>query len=157
MAVTASRPASPHGRARMIALGRATKPIREATGIARGMLWAGVAITLFFVVLAVFAPLIAPYGFNQYRDHGVRFSQLAHPSSAHWFGTNVISTDVMSRVIWGAQTELKVVAIALVMAIIIGVPLGLLSGYFGGPLDRFLVLVMDAIFAFPYLLIKVLA
>ena len=48
-----------------------------ATGIARGMLWAGVAITLFFVVLAVFAPLIAPYVFNQYRDNGVRFSQLA--------------------------------------------------------------------------------
>jgi peptide/nickel transport system permease protein len=155
MAVAASRPVSPHGRARLIAVGRATKPIREATGVARGMLWAGVAITLFFVVLAAFAPLISPYGFNQYRSHGVRFAQLAHPSAAHWFGTNVLSTDVMARVIWGAQTELKVVAIALVMAITIGVPLGLLSGYFGGPLDRFLVLVMDAIFAFPYLLIAI--
>jgi peptide/nickel transport system permease protein len=156
MAVTAPRSArSPHGRARLIAVGRATKPIREASGVARGMLWAGVAITLFFVVLAIFAPLISPYSFNQYRSHGVRFAQLAHPSSAHPMGTTVLSTDVMARVIWGAQTELKVVAIALVMAIAIGVPLGLLSGYFGGPLDRFLVLVMDAIFAFPYLLIAI--
>lgn len=156
MAVAAPRSArSPHGRARLIALGQATKPIREATGTARAMLWAGVAITLFFVVLAAFAPLISPYAFDQYKAHGVRFAQLAHPSAAHWMGTTVLSTDVMSRVIWGAQTELKVVAIALVMAISLGVPLGLISGYFGGPIDRLLVLVMDALFAFPYLLIAI--
>jgi peptide/nickel transport system permease protein len=58
-------------------------------------------------------------------------------------------------VIWGAQTELKVVVIALAMALAVGVPLGLLSGYFGGPLDRGLVLIMDALFAFPYLLIAI--
>ena len=156
MAANASRPArSPHGRARLIALGQATKPIREATGTARTMLWVGVAITLFFVVLAAFAPYISPYGFNQYKANGVRFAQLAHPSAAHWMGTTVLSTDVMSRVIWGAQTELTVVAIALVMSVSIGVPLGLVSGYFGGPLDRFLVLIMDALFAFPYLLIAI--
>jgi peptide/nickel transport system permease protein len=62
---------------------------------------------------------------------------------------------VMARVIYGAQTELKVVVIALVMALAVGVPLGLLSGYYGGPLDRVLVLVMDALFAFPYLLIAI--
>lgn len=155
MAVTASRPAFARGRARLLTLGQATKPIREASGTARIMLWVGAAITLFFVVLAAFAPLISPYGFNQYRDHGVRFAQLAHPSAAHWMGTTVLSTDVMSRVIYGAQTELKVVGIALVMSVSIGVPLGLVSGYFGGPLDRVLVLVMDALFAFPYLLIAI--
>ena len=155
MAVTASRPASGHGRARLLAIGQATKPIREARGAARGMLWAGAAITLFFIVLAAFAPLISPYGFNQYKANGVRFAQLAHPSAAHWMGTTVLSTDVMSRVVWGAQTELKVVALALVMSITIGVPLGLLSGYFGGPLDRALVLVNDALLAFPYLLIAI--
>jgi peptide/nickel transport system permease protein len=156
MAVATPRsPRTPHGRARLIALGHATKPIREATGIARGMLWTGAAITLFFVVLAAFAPLISPYGFSQYRSGGVRFPQLGHPSAAHWLGTNVQSTDVMARVIWGAQTELKVVAIALVMSLTVGVPLGLISGYFGGVLDRALVLVMDALFAFPYLLIAI--
>jgi peptide/nickel transport system permease protein len=70
-------------------------------------------------------------------------------------GTTVQSSDVMARVIWGAQTELKVVVIALAMALTIGVPLGLISGYFGGILDRALVLVMDALFAFPYLLIAI--
>jgi peptide/nickel transport system permease protein len=155
MATAASRPVSPHGRARLIALGRATKPIRDARGTPRAMLWAGALITLFFVVLAVFAPLISPYGFNQYKANGVRFAQLAHPSAAHWFGTTVLSNDVAARVVYGAQTELKVVAIALVMSISIGVPLGLLSGYFGGPLDRALVLVNDVLFAFPYLLLAI--
>ena len=155
MSVAASSPRTPHGRARLIALGRATKPIREATGIARGMLWAGAAITLFFIVLAIFAPLISPYGFNEYKSNGVRFPQLGHPSGAHWMGTTVQSSDVMARVIYGAQTELKVVVIALVMALTIGVPLGLVSGYFGGILDRALVLIMDALFAFPYLLIAI--
>ncbi len=155
MSAAAPSARTPYGRARLIALGRATKPIREATGIARGMLWAGAAITLFFVVLAVFAPLISPYAFNQYKSDGVRFPQLGHPSSAHWMGTTVQSSDVMARVIYGAQTELKVVVIALVMALTIGVPLGLISGYFGGILDRALVLIMDALFAFPYLLIAI--
>ena len=148
-------PRSPHGRARLIALGRATKPIREASGIARAMFWTGVGITLFFVLLAAFASLISPYGFNQYRSNGVRFPQLGHPSAAHWMGTTVQSSDVMARVIYGAQTELKVVVIALAMSLTVGVPLGLISGYFGGILDRFLVLIMDALFAFPYLLIAI--
>jgi peptide/nickel transport system permease protein len=145
MSVAASSPRTPHGRARLIALGRATRPIREATGIARGMLWAGAAITVFFIVLAIFAPLISPYS----------FPQLGHPSAAHLMGTTVQSSDVMARVIYGAQTELKVVVIALVMALTVGVPLGLISGYFGGILDRALVLIMDALFAFPYLLIAI--
>ena len=70
-------------------------------------------------------------------------------------GTTVQSSDVMSRVIYGAQTELEVVAIALAMSLTVGVPLGLISGYFGGILDRALVLLMDALFAFPYLLIAI--
>ena len=134
---------------------RATKPIREAHGVARGMLWAGAGITVFFIILALFASVISPYKFNQYQSGGVRFPQLAHPSGKHWMGTTVQSSDVMARVIYGAQTELKVVVIALVMALAVGVPLGLISGYFGGVLDRALVLVMDALFAFPYLLIAI--
>lgn len=156
MAATAPpSPKTPYGRARLLALGRATKPIRDARGIARVMFWAGVVITLFFVVLAVFARFISPYNFNAYKANGVRFPQLAPPSGAHWMGTTVQSSDVMARVIYGAQTELKVVVIALLMSLTVGVPLGLISGYFGGILDRGLVLIMDAIFAFPYLLIAI--
>jgi peptide/nickel transport system permease protein len=142
-------------RQRIASAGRALKPVAEARGIPRGMLWAGALITVFFVILALFASLISPYAFDAYESHGVRFKQLAPPSSAHLMGTTVQSTDVMSRVIWGAQTELKVVVIALAMSLVIGVPLGLLSGYFGGALDRGLVLIMDALLAFPYLLIAI--
>ncbi|HLY85346.1 MAG TPA: ABC transporter permease [Gaiellaceae bacterium] len=151
----ARAPRTPHGRARLIALGRATKPIREASGVARAMFWSGVAITVFFILLALLAPVISPYNFNQYKADGHRFAQLAPPSAAHVFGTTVQSVDVLSRVIYGTQTELEVVAIALAMSLTVGVPLGLISGYFGGILDRFLVLIMDAIFAFPYLLIAI--
>ncbi len=123
--------------------------------MARFMFWAGVGITLFFIVLAVFAPLLSRYNFTQYSSGGHRFPQLGHPSAAHWMGTTVQSSDVMSRVVYGAQTELEVVAIALAMSLSVGVPLGLISGYFGGILDRALVLLMDALFAFPYLLIAI--
>lgn len=134
---------------------RAIQPIAEARGLARAMLWIGALITGFFVVLAAFAFAISPYKFDQYQAHGKRFDQLAHPSSAHLMGTTVQSTDVLARVIWGARTELEVVALALAFGLIVGVPLGVVSGYFGGPLDRVLVLIMDALFAFPYLLLAI--
>jgi peptide/nickel transport system permease protein len=142
-------------RSRLLGIRRAVGPIRDARGFPRVMLYIGAGISLFFVLLAILAPVIAPYGFDQYTSGDQRFPQLAAPSSKHLMGTTVQSTDVMSRVIWGAQTELKVVAISLVLAIAVGVPLGLLSGYFGGKLDRGLVLIMDALYAFPYLLLAI--
>ena len=65
--------------------------------------------------------------------------------------------DVMSRTIYGARTALEVVLLAVVFSLAIGVPLGLISGYVGGWLDRILVLIMDALFAFPYLLLAIVA
>jgi peptide/nickel transport system permease protein len=136
-------------------LRRLWSPVAETQGLARVMLVTGAVITFVFMVLAFFARWIAPYGFTQYQAHGHRFAQLAHPSGAHLFGTTVESDDVLSRVIWGAQTELKVVVLALVISLAAGVPLGLLSGFFGGVADRALVLVMDALFAFPPLLLAI--
>jgi peptide/nickel transport system permease protein len=155
MAVAAS---SPPTRRRMLPVGlrRVWEPIGQARGMARAMLWIGAVTTLFFVVLAVFARWIAPYGFSQYQADGKRFAQLEAPSNEHLFGTTVQSDDVLSRVVWGAQAELKVVALALVLSIMLGVPLGLISGYLGGRLDRLLVLIMDALFAFPFLLLAIL-
>jgi peptide/nickel transport system permease protein len=145
------------GRRRVLLPGmrRALAPVREARGTARAMLWVGTGITVFFILLALLAPVISPYAFDQYQADGKRFAQLQAPSSEHLMGTTVQSTDVMSRLIWGAQTELKVVALSLLFSLSIGVPLGLLSGYFGGPLDRALVLLMDALFAFPFLLLAI--
>jgi peptide/nickel transport system permease protein len=135
---------------------RTVLPVRQARGVPRAILWAGAGITLFFIVLALGARWIAPYGFDQYMDaDGQRFPKQGHPSSEHWFGTNVQSTDVLSRVVYGTQTELKVVLMAVVFSLLIGLPLGLVSGYFGGRLDRVLVLIMDALFAFPYLLLAI--
>ena len=134
---------------------RALTPIGEARGMPRAMLWIGTGITLAFILMALLAPVISPYSFDAFEANGKRFPQLAPPSREHLFGTTVQSTDVLSRVIWGAQTELKVVIVSLIISISVGVPLGLMSGYFAGKLDRVLVLIMDAMFAFPFLLLAI--
>ena len=140
---------------RTLGLRRALAPIAEARGFPRGMLWTGTGMTLLFVLLAIFAPVLSPYGFDQYQANGHRFDQLARPGHGHILGTTVQSTDVLSRIVWGAQTELEVVGLALAFGLVIGVPLGLVSGYFGGPFDRVAVLFMDAMFAFPPLLLAI--
>ena len=129
--------------------------MRATAGFQRGMLVFGLCLVLFFVVLAVFAPLIAPYNFDQTGQGARVFPTQAAPSAQHWFGTTVDGFDVLSRVIWGAQTALEVILMAVAISIVIGVPLGLLSGFFGGWLDRVLVLVADALFAFPSLLLAI--
>ena len=129
--------------------------IRAAEGAPKWLLYTGTVIVVVFVFLAIFAPLIAPYGFDQVESGGVRFPKQAEPSGSHLMGTTVQSTDVLSRVIWGARTAVEVVVLAVVFSILIGVPLGLVSGYVGGRLDRFLVLINDALFAFPYLLLAI--
>ncbi|GAA5003397.1 ABC transporter permease [Actinopolymorpha pittospori] len=130
-------------------------PYRQSTGIARVMLVVGTALTLLVALVALFAPLIAPYSFDQVSADGARFPKQAGPSGEHWFGTNVQTFDVFSRVVWGARTELKVVVLSLLLSIVIGVVLGLVAGFVGGWLDRLLVLIMDALFAFPYLLLAI--
>ena len=123
--------------------------------MARTMLWLGAGITVAFVLIALLAPVISPYDFDAFEANGKRFPQLEAPSRDHLMGTNVQSTDVLSRVIWGTQTELKVVLVSLLFSIGVGVPLGLFSGYFGGKLDRVLVLIMDALLVFPFLLLAI--
>ncbi len=131
--------------------------IRATAGFQRAMLVIGAALVLFFAVIALLAPWIAPYGFNDDRtESGEIFGRLMPPSSAHWFGTTSGGEDVLSRVIYGAQTALEVILLAVALSIIVGVPLGLISGYLGGWLDRMLVLVTDALFAFPSLLLAII-
>ena len=132
MAVTTPAEATVQRKSRLTGVRRAFAPVAEARGTTRTMLWIGAGITLAFVLMALLAPVIAPYDFDTFEANGKRFPQLAHPSRDHLMGTNVQSTDVLSRVIWGAQTELKVVIVSLIISIGVGVPLGLSSGYFGG-------------------------
>lgn len=122
--------------------------LRRSAGLQRGMLVAGIAMTAMFLLTAALAPLIAPYGATQ------RFDETqAPPSSDHLWGTTAGGYDVFSRTIWGAQTAVLVIAVAVLLSIFIGVILGLLSGYIGGWVDRILVVVADAIYAFPTLLL----
>jgi peptide/nickel transport system permease protein len=154
-ATTAEPSAVPPRERRRVPGARLLGQIRQAEGAPKRLLYIGTAIVALFLILAIFAPLIAPYGFDQVESHGVRFAKQASPTWSHPFGTTVQSTDVLSRVIWGARTAIEVVVLSLVLSITVGVPLGLISGYVGGKLDRGLVLINDALFAFPYLLLAI--
>jgi peptide/nickel transport system permease protein len=129
--------------------------MRATSGFQRGTLVFGLILLTFFVVLAVFAPWIAPYGFDQTGVGAKLFPTQSPPSAQHWFGTTVDGFDVLSRVVFGAQTALEVIVLAVFIAIVVGVPLGLLSGYYGGALDRVLVLIADSLFVFPTLLLAI--
>ena len=129
--------------------------LRQSIGLQRGMLVVGMVITAVIVLAAILAPVIAPYGFAESRVDGVQFGRQQPPSAEHIWGTTVGGYDVFSRVIWGAQTALLVVIISVLLSIFAGVVLGLVSGYLGGWLDRILVVIADAIYPFPTLLIAI--
>ena len=158
-AVTPQQPpgqvhAGGRNRFRRIARGIAM-PYRTSHGVARFMLVTGTVLTILMVLLAVFAPLIAPYGFAQVADADTRFGTHVEPGAEHWLGTTTQGFDVFSRVIWGARTAVTVVLLALVFSLFIGVLLGLLAGFVGRWLDRVLVMIMDALFAMPALLLAI--
>jgi len=123
--------------------------LQSTHGIQRVMLLIGFVLVVFFVVLALFAPVIAPYKFNTI------FTPQLPPSAMHWFGTTVGGFDVMSRVIYGARTAIEVILLAVALSIAAGVTLGVISGFIGTWLDRVLVLIMDALYSFPSLLLAI--
>jgi len=131
--------------------------LRQSVGLQRGMLIAGLVIVGLFLLTAIFAPLIAPYGYSQLSDENGNFGAQVPPGSEHLLGTTVGGYDVLSRVLWGSQTALAVIVVAVLLSIFIGVALGLISGYIGGWLDRILVVVADAVYAFPTLLLAIVA
>lgn len=127
----------------------------KSVGLQRGMLVTGLVLTAVFLLTAIFAPLIAPYGFSQISDADGGFPAQQAPGGKHLWGTTVGGYDVFSRVVWGAQTAVMVIVVAVVMSIFVGVVLGLVSGYIGGWLDRILVVIADAVYAFPSLLVAI--
>jgi peptide/nickel transport system permease protein len=132
------------------------RQMRQAVGLQRVMLVVGFALTALFVLVAALAPLIAPYGPSQLQDDAGLFGAQVEPGGKHLLGTTVGGYDVFSRVIYGSQTALLVVVAGVLASIFLGVTLGLLSGYIGGWLDRILILIADAIYAFPSLLLAIL-
>lgn len=129
--------------------------LRQSVGLQRGMLVAGLVIVVVFVLTAIFAPVLAPFSFSQLETGNRNFGAQQPPSSAHLLGTTVGGYDVLSRVIWGSQTALFVIVVAVILSIFAGVLLGVVSGYLGGWLDRVLVVVCDAVYAFPTLLLAI--
>ncbi|WP_063054656.1 ABC transporter permease [Nocardia salmonicida] len=129
--------------------------LSKTSGLQRVTLVTGLVLVAVFVFVAAFAPLLAPYGLAQNSADGVAFVPQQGPSAEHWFGTSVRSEDVLSRVLFGARTALLVIAISVTLSLLVGVPLGLLSGFVGRWIDKTLVLIMDAIYAFPSLLLAI--
>src|SRR3954468_16005599 len=111
----------------------------------------GLAVIMAFILLAVFAPLIAPYD-----PIATSWTLVRKPPSAqHWFGTDDLGRDILVRVIYGARASLVAGAISVGIALLIGVPLGLLSGYRGGFIDGLISRVTDAMLACPFLILAI--
>lgn len=115
----------------------------------------GLVITVFFLAIAVLAPLFQAIGWLQDPTEFLNNPPQQPPSPQHWFGTTRLGYDVFSRTLYGSQAAWQVVILATIFSLGIGVPLGMVSGYLGGKLDRLLVFAMDAVFTLPTLLIAV--
>ena len=111
----------------------------------------GLVVVVVFVVVAVAAPWLAPYP-----PARTDFSALRQPPSARYLlGTDEIGRDQLSRVIFGARASLQAGVISVLIALAIGVPLGLVAGYYGGHLDEAIGRITDAMLAFPFLILAV--
>ena len=127
----------------------------ERRSLSMYLMAVGLIITIFFILIAIFAPALQAWGWLQ--DPTASLINPIHepPGAKYWFGTNRQGYDVFSRTIFGSQAALKVVILATAMSMFIGVPLGLVSGYLGGKLDRVLLFLMDTIYTLPGLLLSV--
>ena len=112
---------------------------------------AGFVVIATFILLALFAPLVAPYDPIATSWSAVR----KPPSALHWFGTDDLGRDILARVIFGARASLLAGAISVGIALAIGVPLGLLAGYRGGFVDALISRITDAMLACPFLILAI--
>jgi peptide/nickel transport system permease protein len=111
----------------------------------------GLLLLFVFVVMAVFAPFVAPYDPAKPDYQAL----LQTPSADHPFGTDDKGRDIFSRVVYGARISFTIAVVAVGIAAVIGIPLGLFAGYFGGWADAVTGRVVDALFAFPVLLMAI--
>ncbi|MBI3634626.1 MAG: ABC transporter permease [Candidatus Rokubacteria bacterium] len=109
----------------------------------------GAVIVIALLVMAVFAERIAPYGY----DDTVRGARMKAPSARHYLGTDNLSRDIWSRVVYGARVSVTVGVLTVSLAVFLATAIGVSSGYFGGAYDLVLQRVVDAWLSFPYLVI----
>lgn len=134
----------------------AAKPVsrtRETlqTLMANKLAVAGLVVLTILVFAGIFGEAIAPYGIN---DIDIP-NRLTGPSADHWFGTDELGRDVFSRVLVAARVSLQVGFIAVGFALVVGVPIGLVAGYYRGGIDSVLMRMMDVLFSFPAILLAI--
>ena len=125
---------------------RALRRLKRRKGAVLGLI-----VIALFVVVAVFAPWIAPYDPAAQSWTSVRKA----PSALHWLGTDDVGRDVLSRVIFGARASLLAGVISVAIAVSVGVPVGLIAGYLGGWVDALLSRITDAMLAVPALILAI--
>ncbi|MEN4980659.1 ABC transporter permease [Erwinia billingiae] len=111
----------------------------------------GAVIVIFFVLIALLAPWLAPFDPIKADFMAVRKA----PSALHWLGTDELGRDLLSRLIWGARTSLLAGCISVMIAILIGVPLGLIAGYWQGIWDGVISRFIEALLACPFLILAI--
>ena len=109
----------------------------------------GAVIVGAMLVMAVFAERIAPYGY----DDSIRGARMKAPSAAHWLGTDNLSRDMWSRIVYGARVSISVGFLTVTLAVLAAAAIGVSSAYFGGAWDLIVQRVVDAWLSFPYLII----
>ncbi|MGL5076008.1 MAG: ABC transporter permease [Waterburya sp.] len=115
----------------------------------------GLTITLSFLAIALLAPTLQNIGWLQNPNEALANPIHEAPGADYWFGTTRQGYDVFSRTLFGTQAAFKVVLLATTISLILGVPLGLVSGYLGGKIDKILLFFMDTIYTLPGLLLSI--
>ncbi|BAS27570.1 ABC transporter permease [Limnochorda pilosa] len=118
----------------------------------RPLLWIGAGVVVFFLLVSLLAPWLAPYHPTEYRGGG----RLQPPSAEHWLGTDQLGRDVLSRLIYGGRIPLEVSVVSAAFALAVGTFLGWISGFVGRYPDRLLSLAMDSIYSFPSLVLAII-
>jgi len=109
----------------------------------------GLSVLLFLIIVAAFAPILAPEGY----DAQSLADRLAPPSAAHWFGTDDLGRDVLARMVYGTRVTLMIASLVAVIAAPLGLLIGTVSGYFGGWVDTVLMRINDVFLSFPGLIL----
>jgi peptide/nickel transport system permease protein len=117
----------------------------------RGGALFGLAVVGFFVLLALFAPWIAPYDPLATSWSAVR----AAPTTAHWFGADELGRDVLSRIVWGARASILAGVVSVSISLALGVPIGMAAGYLGRWIDALISRITDAMLACPFLILAI--
>lgn len=142
-------------RSRLRQFKQLLRPKGEGANISVLFMGLGILITGAFIAIALLAPVLQSWGLLQDPTAALQNPIHQPPSAEHLLGTTRQGYDVLSRVLFGTRAAWQVVLLATAMSVFIGVPLGMLSGYLGGKLDRVLLFFMDTIYTLPGLLLSV--